>query len=226
MSSDAGDPVPLVPGRSCGECSLCCKLLRIEAFNKPVGTWCSHCAPGRGGCTIYETRPTECRDFYCAWLTTPALGHRRSNLPAGRQSRRPPRRCSASRPRIARAGKHARHPYNRTSRSGISRGGITTTTQATQAWSARTFGLPDPGTPPEHNFTVPFRTEPQFRLEAGASRIHRHELDPTVEELTPHFRRDHPRSLPRPPVPIAVTRPGQRASRCAAKPLSSALAAV
>src|SRR5262249_32460140 len=28
----------------------------------------------RGGCTIYETRPTECRDVYRAWLTSPALG--------------------------------------------------------------------------------------------------------------------------------------------------------
>ena len=74
ISKDARNPVPLLPGRRCGECSLCCKLLRIEAFNKPVGTWCAHCAPGRGGCTIYETRPTECREFFCAWLTSPALG--------------------------------------------------------------------------------------------------------------------------------------------------------
>src|SRR5216683_1788545 len=29
---------------------------------------------GRGGCTIYETRPTECREFFCSWLTSPALG--------------------------------------------------------------------------------------------------------------------------------------------------------
>ena len=28
----------------------------------------------RGGCTIYETRPTECRDVYCACLTSLALG--------------------------------------------------------------------------------------------------------------------------------------------------------
>jgi hypothetical protein len=74
MSNEAANPVSLVPGRSCGECSLCCKLLRIEAFNKPVGVWCAHCAPGRGGCTVYETRPAECRNFYCAWLTSAALG--------------------------------------------------------------------------------------------------------------------------------------------------------
>ena len=74
MSSDTRSPATIIPGRSCGECSLCCKLPRIEAFDKPVGVWCAHCAPGRGGCTIYETRPDECRTFLCAWLTSPALG--------------------------------------------------------------------------------------------------------------------------------------------------------
>jgi hypothetical protein len=48
---------------------MCCKLLRIDELNKPVGRWCSHCAPGRGGCKIYDARPSECRSFYCAWLT-------------------------------------------------------------------------------------------------------------------------------------------------------------
>ena len=74
MSNDTANVVQLVPGRACGECSLCCKLLRIDALEKPVGTWCTHCAPGRGGCTIYDHRPTECRDFYCLWLTRPTLG--------------------------------------------------------------------------------------------------------------------------------------------------------
>jgi uncharacterized cysteine cluster protein YcgN (CxxCxxCC family) len=74
MSIDTASAVQLVPGRSCGECSLCCKLLRIDALSKPIGIWCTHCAPGRGGCTIYESRPAECRDFYCAWLTSAVLG--------------------------------------------------------------------------------------------------------------------------------------------------------
>jgi len=74
MSSDPSDLLPLLPERSCGECSLCCKLLKIETFNKPAGIWCTHCAPGRVGCTIYEKRPMECRKFFCAWLTSPALG--------------------------------------------------------------------------------------------------------------------------------------------------------
>jgi hypothetical protein len=64
----------VVPGRSCGACSLCCKLLRIDALEKPNGQWCAHCAPGRGGCKIYNNRPEECRLFYCGWLTTAELG--------------------------------------------------------------------------------------------------------------------------------------------------------
>jgi hypothetical protein len=64
----------IVPGRSCGDCSLCCKVIRVDAFAKPPGTWCSHCSPGRGGCAIYDARPAECRDFYCGFMTSPGLG--------------------------------------------------------------------------------------------------------------------------------------------------------
>ncbi len=52
-----------IPGRSCGECLLCCKLAKIVGLDKPDGVWCRHCAPGRGGCTIYETRPPVCRNL-------------------------------------------------------------------------------------------------------------------------------------------------------------------
>jgi hypothetical protein len=80
MSNIEGDAVSVVRGRSCGDCSLCCKLIRVEAFAKPPGTWCTHCAPGGGGCRIYDRRPTECRKFYCAWLVSPSLGeHWRPN---------------------------------------------------------------------------------------------------------------------------------------------------
>jgi hypothetical protein len=44
--------------RSCGDCTLCCKVMAVEALGKPAGSWCSHCKPGRG-CLIYETRPEE-----------------------------------------------------------------------------------------------------------------------------------------------------------------------
>jgi hypothetical protein len=59
--------------RSCGTCTLCCKLMAIAALNKPSGRWCQHCKPGRG-CGIYETRPEECRTFMCNWLVDARLG--------------------------------------------------------------------------------------------------------------------------------------------------------
>jgi hypothetical protein len=54
-------------GRSCGSCTLCCKVMSIAEIGKPHGAWCTHCRPGRG-CIVYEKRPRECRTFNCAWL--------------------------------------------------------------------------------------------------------------------------------------------------------------
>ena len=73
MSSETKMPVN-VPGRSCGACSLCCKLALVEELDKPAGVWCRHCAPGRGGCTIYETRPPVCRNWSCCWIQDARLG--------------------------------------------------------------------------------------------------------------------------------------------------------
>src|SRR5215467_5616318 len=59
-------------GRRCGECSLCCFTLGIEAIDKPKGTWCQHCKPSTGGgCKIYKERPEPCRRYACAWLINP-----------------------------------------------------------------------------------------------------------------------------------------------------------
>ena len=55
------------PMRTCGSCSLCCKVMEIKELKKPMNKWCSHCAKG-GGCSIYPTRPAECRTFDCLWL--------------------------------------------------------------------------------------------------------------------------------------------------------------
>jgi hypothetical protein len=60
--------IAATPQRACGDCSLCCKLLRIASLDKPNGKWCSHCKAGKG-CDIYESRPQDCRDFDCSWLT-------------------------------------------------------------------------------------------------------------------------------------------------------------
>jgi len=59
--------------RSCGSCSLCCKVLGIAALMKPQGKWCPHCRIG-SGCGNYEARPEECRTFSCLWLTQSFLG--------------------------------------------------------------------------------------------------------------------------------------------------------
>lgn len=56
--------------RSCGTCSLCCKVLGIQELEKPMNQWCPHCLK-HGGCGIYETRPAECRRFSCEWLIKP-----------------------------------------------------------------------------------------------------------------------------------------------------------
>lgn len=54
--------------RTCGDCSLCCKLPSIAVLDKPADTWCPHCKPGHGGCTIYSERPDVCVKFECEWL--------------------------------------------------------------------------------------------------------------------------------------------------------------
>jgi hypothetical protein len=59
--------------RSCEGCTMCCKLLSIEALNKPRLQWCTHCDIGVG-CKIYEERPPECRTFYCGYLAEPGIG--------------------------------------------------------------------------------------------------------------------------------------------------------
>lgn len=46
---------------------MCCKMLEVVALKKPRQKWCPDCAIGKG-CNIYETRPEECRAFYCGWM--------------------------------------------------------------------------------------------------------------------------------------------------------------
>jgi len=61
--------------RKCGDCTLCCKVMAIEALDKPAGGWCAHCKPGRG-CGIYDRRPGECATFACFWLVNNLLDER------------------------------------------------------------------------------------------------------------------------------------------------------
>ena len=63
-----------ITDRSCGECSLCCKLMGVPELKKPANTWCPHCRPGAGGCIVYTSRPATCRGFACEWLVNPDIG--------------------------------------------------------------------------------------------------------------------------------------------------------
>ncbi|CCE06073.1 conserved hypothetical protein [Bradyrhizobium sp. STM 3843] len=58
--------------RDCGDCTLCCKVMAIEALGKPANAWCAHCQP-KHGCSIYADRPAECRAFRCLWLVNGLL---------------------------------------------------------------------------------------------------------------------------------------------------------
>ncbi len=49
---------PLVPGRICGSCMLCCKVMIVEELNKP---------------SIREQRPRSCHTFFCGWRLDPNL---------------------------------------------------------------------------------------------------------------------------------------------------------
>jgi hypothetical protein len=78
-----GATASVVPGRECGSCTLCCKVYHVAEIGKVAGKWCQHCTPG-SGCAIHPTRPAQCRDFFCLWLTeatmTPAWKPERSKM--------------------------------------------------------------------------------------------------------------------------------------------------
>lgn len=62
-----------IPGKSCGPCSVCCKVLEIDHFDKRAGVRCVHCAE-TGGCATYATRPQVCREYQCLWKDERSLG--------------------------------------------------------------------------------------------------------------------------------------------------------
>ncbi|HEX3754543.1 MAG TPA: hypothetical protein VHV26_05665 [Rhizomicrobium sp.] len=64
----------LVPGRDCGDCTVCCEWPTINKpeIQKLSGSKCKHCT-GKG-CAIYETRFPVCRSYYCAWRTVDIFG--------------------------------------------------------------------------------------------------------------------------------------------------------
>ncbi len=71
--SGAATDEALVEGRSCGTCTLCCKLFPVPELGKAAGRWCPHVIQGRG-CAIHDHRPPVCRAFNCQWLYNADLG--------------------------------------------------------------------------------------------------------------------------------------------------------
>jgi hypothetical protein len=63
---------PLVPGRICGSCMMCCTVMQVDELNKPAGVTCSHAVVGQG-CTIRDQRPQACRRFFCGWRLDPNI---------------------------------------------------------------------------------------------------------------------------------------------------------
>ncbi|MFP6656312.1 MAG: hypothetical protein VCB25_11850 [Myxococcota bacterium] len=56
--------------RSCGTCSLCCSVLRVDELHKRAGDDCVHqldADQNPVGCAIYQTRPGICRAYQCLW---------------------------------------------------------------------------------------------------------------------------------------------------------------
>lgn len=64
---------PLVSGRDCGGCIVCCEHTKIDEpdFKKAAGTRCEHCTDN--GCGIYETRFNVCRNWHCLWRHIEAM---------------------------------------------------------------------------------------------------------------------------------------------------------
>lgn len=54
--------------RTCEDCTLCCTLLGVRELDKPPVQHCKHCEVNVK-CNIYNTRPKECKDFNCWWLS-------------------------------------------------------------------------------------------------------------------------------------------------------------
>ncbi len=61
------------PDRSCGPCTLCCKVYDVPAVESVAGAWCRPPRAGQG-CAIHATRPEHCRAFHCLWMTEAWLG--------------------------------------------------------------------------------------------------------------------------------------------------------
>jgi hypothetical protein len=72
MSGLSSGSPPAALARSCGTCTLCCRLPAIDwpeypDLRKPADVPCRHCLFA-GGCAIHADRPMHCASFQCLWL--------------------------------------------------------------------------------------------------------------------------------------------------------------
>lgn len=58
---------PGIAERECGECSLCCTVLRVDPLRKLGGVDCVHQDVDGPGCAIHAERPSLCRRYACLW---------------------------------------------------------------------------------------------------------------------------------------------------------------
>jgi hypothetical protein len=60
--------LPLLPGRECGGCVECCRVipLSLPELAKPTGELCAYCVDG-AGCGVHAIRPQTCRTWFCLW---------------------------------------------------------------------------------------------------------------------------------------------------------------
>lgn len=70
-AADPGSADAPAPDRSCGTCTLCCRVLEIRALDKPAGILCRHNTGT--GCGIYPERPEACARWHCLWRRIDAL---------------------------------------------------------------------------------------------------------------------------------------------------------
>lgn len=63
---------PIAGGtRICGTCTACCRVLEIQALDKPAGILCRHNTGTE--CGIYPERPEACARWNCLWRRISAL---------------------------------------------------------------------------------------------------------------------------------------------------------
>jgi hypothetical protein len=60
--------LPLLPGRECGGCVECCRVIPLDLpeLAKPTGQLCAYCVDG-AGCAVHAIRPETCRTWFCLW---------------------------------------------------------------------------------------------------------------------------------------------------------------